>query len=34
MLMPNAEGLKKANKKLFPVCSAINDFTDSSSEEE
>ena len=34
MLMPNEEGLKKANKKLFPVCSALEEFTDSSSGEE
>ena len=34
MLMPNKDGLSKANKKLFPVCANIEDFTDSSSEEE
>ena len=34
MLMPDQQGLKKANKKLYPVCSAMEDFSDSSSEEE
>lgn len=34
MLLPNQVGLRKANKKLFPVCSAMQDFSDSSSEEE
>lgn len=34
MLMPNQTGLRKANQKLFPVCSSFKDFSDSSSEEE
>ena len=34
MLMPNQQGLNKANKKLFPVCSALEQFSDSSSGEE
>ena len=32
--MPDDKGLSKANKKLFPVCTAIEDFSDSSSGEE
>jgi len=34
MLMPNQTGLNKAKKKLFPVCSTLQEFSDSSSEEE
>ena len=34
MLMPDEQGLRKANKKLFPVCSAMEEFSDSSSGEE
>ena len=34
MLMPDTNGRKKADKKLFPVCSAVDDFSDSSEEEE
>ena len=34
MLMPNEKGLTKANKKLFPVCATVHDFSDSTSEEE
>ena len=34
MLMPDEKGLRKANKKLFPVCSAMEEFSDSSSGEE
>ena len=34
MLMPDENGLRKANKRLFPVCNAMEDFSDSSSGEE
>ena len=34
MLMPDEQGIKKANKKLFPVCSTMEEFSDSSSGEE
>ena len=34
MLMPDEQGLRKANKKLFPVCSTMEEFSDSSSGEE
>ena len=34
MLHPSEKGLKKAAKKLFPVCSTANQLSDSSSEEE
>ena len=34
MLRPDSQGRRKADKKLFPVCSAIQDFSDSSEEEE
>jgi len=34
MLSPDATGVAKVNKKLFPVCSTLQEFSDSSSEEE
>ena len=34
VLMPDENGLKKANRKLFPVGSGLDQFSDSSSDEE
>lgn len=34
MLLPQEKGRPKADKRLFPVCSAIEEFSNSSSEEE
>ena len=34
ILRPDAQGQAKVNKRLFPVCSTLQEFSDSSSEEE